>query len=124
MVATLKPALRVFGMELTLLVKSLESGQFEASVLELPAYRVKAASREGAIDGLKTALLEQIKDAEVLSLSLPVTASPLVENPWKNLFGLFQDDIYFKEVLEIIRAERDALGDEEIDPAYYMPQET
>lgn len=120
-------------MDVTLLVKSLESGQFEASVLELPAYRVEADSREQAIAGLKNALLNQVKDAEVVLLSLPISARRSSEgtavllsdkNPWKNLFGIFQDDIYFQEVVEIMQAERDSLGDEDIDSAYYMPRES
>jgi hypothetical protein len=109
-------------MNLTLLVKSLESGQFEASVLELPAYRVEAASKESAIDRLKNTLLIQVKDAEVLSLQLPIAVSTAVNNPWKNLFGIFQNDTYFQDVIDILQAEKDALSDEEIDPAYYMPQ--
>jgi hypothetical protein len=118
-------------MDVTLLVKSLESGQFEASVLELPAYRVEADSRELAIAGLKNALLNQVKNAEVVLLSLPISAKRSSEgtavlssdrNPWKNLFGIFRDDVHFQEVVEIIQAERDALGDEDIDPAYYISQ--
>lgn len=108
-------------MDLTLLIKPLESGQFEASVLEMPAYRVKAESRESAIEELKSILLEQVKDVEAVSVSLPVPIQSLVKAPWKDLFGVFQDDVYFEEVVEIIQADREALGDEEIDPAYYMP---
>jgi hypothetical protein len=37
------------------------------------------------------------------------------------MFGAFKDDVYFDQVMDIIIAERDALGDDEIDPAYYMP---
>jgi hypothetical protein len=117
-------------INLTSLVNSLESGQFEASVLELPAYRVEADSRELAIAGLKNALLNQFKDAEVVLLSLLTNAERTPEgtpvlssntNPWKSLFGIFRDDVYFQEVVEINQAERDALSDENIDPAYYMP---
>jgi hypothetical protein len=38
-------------------------------VLKLPAYRVEADSRAG----LKNALLNQVKDAEVVLLSLPMS---------------------------------------------------
>ena len=111
-------------MDVTLLVKSLESGQFEASVLGLPACRVEAESRELAIAALKNALLNQMKDAEVVSLNLPIEVALPSKNPWKGLFGVFRDDVYFKEVVELIQAEREALGDEEIDPAYYLPQDS
>jgi hypothetical protein len=62
-------------MNVTLLVKLLESGQFEASLLGLPACRVEAESRELAIDGLKKTLLEQVQDAEVVSLQLPIVVA-------------------------------------------------
>ena len=43
-------------MNLTLLVKTLESGQGAASVLELPGYRVELESEELAIDRLRMTL--------------------------------------------------------------------
>ena len=107
-------------MNLTLLVKTLESGQVAASVLELPGYRVEAESKELAIDRLRITLLDNLKDAETLPWQIPVSLPSLSENPWKNLFGLFKDDRYFDEVLDIIQAERNSLGDEELDPEFYQ----
>ncbi len=107
-------------MNLTLLVKTLESGQVAASVLELPGYRVEAESKELAIDRLRITLLDNLKDAEALPWQVAVSLPSLSENPWKNLFGLFKDDRYFDEVLDIIQAERDSLGDEELDPEFYQ----
>ena len=107
-------------MNLTLLVKTLESGQVAASVLELPGYRVEAESKELAIDRLRITLLDNLKDAEALPWQIPVNLPSLSENPWKNLFGLFKDDRYFDEVLDIIQAERDSLGDEDLDPEFYQ----
>ena len=107
-------------MNLTLLVKTLESGQVAASVLELPGYRVEAESKELAIDRLRITLLDNLKDAEALPWQIPVNLPSLSENPWKNLFGLFKDDRYFDEVIDIIQAERDSLGDEELDPEFYQ----
>ncbi len=34
------------------------------------------------------------------------------------MFGDFKNDIYFEAVMDIIQAEREALGGKEIDPAY------
>ena len=107
-------------MNLTLLVKTLESGQVAASVLELPGYRVEAESKELAIDRLRMTLLDNLKDVEALPWQIPVSFPSLSENPWKNLFGLFKDDHYFDEVIDIIQAERDSLGDEELDPEFYQ----
>jgi hypothetical protein len=60
---------------------------------------------------------------EVIPLELSVSASTTDLNPWVPLFGTFEDNRYryFEEVMAIIEAEREALGDEEIDPAFYQP---
>ncbi|BAS55598.1 hypothetical protein Q2T42_07725 [Leptolyngbya boryana CZ1] len=105
-------------MDVTLLIKSLESGQYEASVLELPAYRVEAASRELAIEALKTALLDHVKDAEAFTWQLPIYNSD--ENPaWLNFAGIFKDNADFAEIVEEIQAARESWGDEEMDESEY-----
>jgi hypothetical protein len=108
-------------MNFTLLVKTLESGQVAASVLELPGYRVEAASKEIAIERLRTTLIDHLQDVEAMPWQLPVDLPAPANNPWVKMFGAFKDDVYFDQVMDIIIAERDALGDDEIDPAYYMP---
>ena len=80
----------------------------------------EAESKELAIDRLRITLLDNLKDAETLPWQIPVSLPSLSENPWKNLFGLFKDDRYFDEVIAIIQAERDSLGDEELDPEFYQ----
>lgn len=106
-------------MDLTLLVKSLESGQFEASVLEIPSYRVKAGSKELALDELKTTVLQQFQDAEALIWQLPI--KPTEENPaWLKFAGIFENNADFAEIVKEIQAAREALGDEEIDESEYL----
>lgn len=106
-------------MNLTMLVKQLDSGQVEASVLEFPGYRIEAASRDIAIERLRSTLIDGFQDTELFLFEIPIEIPIKVANPWNKLFGLFKDDPYFDEVVEIIQTERAALGDEEIDPAYY-----
>ncbi len=106
-------------MNLTLLVKRLESGRVTASALEFPGYRVEAASQEAAIESLRTTLIDHLQDAEAIPWQIPVNLPSLSTHTWKQLFGLFKDDAYFEEVLDIMQADRDALGDEELDAAYY-----
>lgn len=106
-------------LDLTLLVKELESGQFEASVLELPAYRVEAKSRELAIDSLKATLLEQVQDAEALAWRLPVNQSEK-EPSWLKFAGMFKDNADFTEIVEEIRATRNVCGDEMMDESEYI----
>jgi predicted RNase H-like HicB family nuclease len=106
-------------MDVTLLVKSLESGQFEASVLELPAYRVEAESRELALAALKATLLKQIQDAETEAWQIPIQRSE-ESPPWLKYVGIFENNADFAEIVEEIQAARDAWGDEEMDESEYM----
>jgi hypothetical protein len=66
-----------------------------------------------------TLLIDQLQDVEAMPWQLPVDLSAPETNPWVKMFGAFKDDVYFDQVMDIIQAERDALGDDEIDPAYY-----
>ncbi len=106
-------------MNLTMLVRQLDSGQVEASVLELPGYRIEASSRDLAIERLRSTLIDGFQGTELFPFEIPVEMPVKVGNPWVKLFGLFKDDSYFDEVMDIIQSERAAFGDEEIDPAYY-----
>jgi hypothetical protein len=106
-------------MNVTLLIKSLESGQVEASVLELPAYRVEAESRELAIATLQRALLEKLQNTEALDWEIPVQRSQ--SSPaWLKFAGVFKDNADFAEIVEEIQAARDAWGDEAMDESEYM----
>jgi hypothetical protein len=106
-------------MDVTLLVKSLKSAHFEASVLELPAYRVEAESRESALATLKKTLLEQVQDAEALTWKLPVNQSE--EQPsWLRFAGMFKNNADFAEIVEEIQAARDAWRDEAVDESEYL----
>jgi hypothetical protein len=40
------------------------------------------------------------------------------------MFGAFRDSVDFDDVVKIIEAERAALGDEDVDPAFYLPVES
>ncbi len=105
-------------MNITLLVKTMQSGQVEASVLELPAYRVEAESRESAIASLKTTLLDKIQDAEVLSWQFPIKAS--ASPGWMKFAGVFDGNADFADIMDEIQADRDAWGDEEMDESEYL----
>ena len=86
-------------MNLTTLIKTLDSGPVEASVLEFPACWIEVSSREIAID---PTVIDRLQDTELLPLEIPVN----VANPWVKLFGLFKglfkDDPDFDEVVNIL----------------------
>jgi predicted RNase H-like HicB family nuclease len=109
--------------KVTLLLEPLTSGEIAASVMEFPKCRVEAATRGEAIANLKTALIEHLQPIEVIPLELSVSASTTDLNPWVPLFGMFEDNRYFDEVMAIVEAERETAGDEDIDPAFYQPKD-
>jgi hypothetical protein len=73
-----------------------------------------------AIDQLRTTLIDHLDGVEASPWQLPVELPAPATSPWVRMFGAFKDDVYFDEVMAIIHADRDALGDDELDPAYYM----
>ncbi len=105
------------NLKVTLLLETLVSGQFAASVLEFPDCRVEAQTREEAITQVQAAFLERLKHIEAISWDVPVQAN---QPAWMKFAGIFKDDPDFKEVMESIRAERTKDDDSEVDPEYYM----
>lgn len=105
------------NLKVTLLLETLVSGQFAASVLEFPDCRVVAKTREEAITQVQTTFLERLKHIEAISWDVPVQA---LEPAWMKFAGVFKDDPDFQEVMESISAERTRDDDSEVDPSYYM----
>ncbi len=109
-------------IELTLVLTQQESGKFAASALEFPNCHVEAETRETAIADLKILLAQRLQNVEMVPVRIPLSHPLPASNPWSELSGVFKDSQYFGEVIEIIQAEREKLGDEEIDPSFYMPK--
>jgi hypothetical protein len=65
-----------------------------------------------------TLLVKTLESDQVAASGLELPAS--ATSPWVKMFGAFKDDVYFDQVMAIIQADRDALGDDELDPSYYM----
>jgi predicted RNase H-like HicB family nuclease len=109
-------------LEVTLVLTPQDSGKIAASVMEFPNCRVEAETRETAISELKVLLAEHLQQIEMVPVKISLSNPLLTSNPWINLFGVFKDRHYFEEVMAIIQAEREKLGDEDIDPSFYMPK--
>jgi hypothetical protein len=103
-------------MDFTLLVKTMPSGQIEASVLEMPSCRVQADSRDSAIAALKFNLAAEIQDVEVVNCQMPIRGA---KPPWLKFAGIFEHNTDFAEIVDEIQAQRDAWGDEEMDESEY-----
>ncbi|MBD2774434.1 hypothetical protein [Iningainema tapete] len=91
-----------------------------ASALELPSYRVEAATRELALKTLEQLLATHLKNTEIVPVEIKVSQATGEENPWIKFAGFFKDDPYFAQIAEAIRAERESNDDSEVDPSMYM----
>ncbi len=103
-------------MDFTLLVKTMSSGQIEASVLEMPSCRVQADSRDSAIAALRFNLAAEIQDTEVVNCQMPIRGA---KPPWLEFAGIFEHNADFAETVDEIQAQRDAWGDKEMDKSEY-----
>jgi len=105
-------------MNLNILVEHKQDGRAIASVLEIPAYRVEAETRDLALAKLQKLLTEQLAAAEVvpLEIKLPHEAAP---HPWAKYAGIFKNDPDFTEIARGFRAERESNDESEIDSAVY-----
>ena len=85
-----------------------QNDTFMASVKEWPDVRVKANSRERAIQQITAELREYLtRRVEVIQVDIPLP-EPL-ENPWLDTFGRFQDDPTFEEMQAEIASYRQEL---------------
>jgi predicted RNase H-like HicB family nuclease len=109
-------------VKLTLMLEPQTSGNFVASVLEFPSCREEAETKDGAITQLEAALVERMAHVEVRpwSIALPTANDQTDEPTWAKFAGIFKDNSMFDQVMEQIQADRDAWGDEEIDPSEYQ----
>jgi len=84
---------------------------FTARVKEWPEVKVKANSRERAIQQVKARLREYLtRQIEVIQVDIPFP-EPL-KNPWLETFGWFTDDPTFKDIQAEIAAYRKAIDTE------------
>jgi hypothetical protein len=106
-------------LNVTLVLKSHGSGKVAASAVEFPQCQVEAENRETAIADLKILLAQHLQQIELVPVKIPLSNSLPDTNVWGEMFGVLGKNQYFDEVVEIIEAEREKLGDEAIDPGFY-----
>jgi hypothetical protein len=108
-------------ISVTVMVEPL-AALFVASVVEFPGCRMEAETKAAAIAGVRQQLSERLGKAEFEVVTVPMGDGG--DNPWLEMFGAFRDSVYFDDVVKVIEAERAALGDEDVDPAFYLPVES
>jgi predicted RNase H-like HicB family nuclease len=89
-------------MQIPVLIEPIAGNGYRASTGQPPGVVVEAPTREEALVKLKERLQARLRDgAEIVPLDL----TP-VEHPWMEFAGMFKDDPYFKEIVEIMAANR------------------
>ena len=107
------------NLKLNILLENKEDGGTIASALEFPAYKVEASTRQQALEALHLLLDNHFKTAEIVPLEIQVPYNQISENPWVKFAGIFKDDVYFSQIADAIRAERESEDDTEVDPSVY-----
>lgn len=101
------------------LVEYPTAGKVTASILGWPECHAEGTTKEDALQQLNRVLSEQLRDREIVSLSVKISPrQPQTEHPWLKFAGMFQDNPLFEEVIQDIATHRKEL-DAEIDAADY-----
>ncbi len=103
--------------KVTLLVETLASGSFSASVLEFPTCYVEADSQESAVSQLQKNFLDRLQNIQAIDWDIP---SKNVSPAWMKYAGVFKDDVDFLEIMEEIQAASSSGDETEVDPSYYL----
>lgn len=88
-----------------ILIEPAQDGQTMATVVEMPTFQITASSRKGALEKIQQLLTERLANTEMVAIAIP---SAKDENPWLEFGGIFQDDPDFEEIVQDMRAEREA----------------
>jgi predicted RNase H-like HicB family nuclease len=93
-------------MQYTILIQPRRNGGFTASVPTLPGCRSQGATEEEALDKIRTAINNQLKDTKIVRIEVEGNGI-LSPNPWNKIIGMFKDDPIFDEVDRRIKRERE-----------------
>ena len=98
-------------MQIPVLIEPVAGNGFRARGCEPFALVAEGATRQEALEKLREQLQQRLQGgAEIVSLQVQDQ-----ENPWVKFAGMFQDDPYFAEVIEIMAEERRRVDE---DPNY------
>ncbi|MEM9541212.1 MAG: type II toxin-antitoxin system HicB family antitoxin [Cyanobacteria bacterium P01_E01_bin.42] len=92
------------------LVEYPTEGRVTASILGWPECHAEGETKEEALQQLKNVLSEQLRDREIVSLTVELDSpQPQTEHPWLQFAGMFEDNPLFEEVIQDMAAYRKEL---------------
>src|SRR5947209_19757435 len=91
-------------MEIPVLIEPIAGNGYRAKSGEPLAFTVEGATRDDVLNRIRALIGERLQTgAEVAPVGLPHVATP---NPWTEFAGMFKDDPYFDEVVEMMAENR------------------
>ncbi len=113
--------LNLRSFKMTMILESLASGQFSASLLEFPTCRrTNAETKELAISQIRQDAIDLMKRVAFLPLEIFPDEIDHPDDSWLRYAGMFENDPDFAEIAAAIRAERESDDESEVDPSVYM----
>ncbi|MDF5721859.1 MAG: hypothetical protein PUP91_15535 [Rhizonema sp. PD37] len=101
------------NLKVNFLLETKEDGSTSASILELPQYRVEAATREQALIMLEEILTQRMNNVEVIPIEIKLSSAEQTQRPWMQFAGVFKDDPDFDTVQQYIQEYRQELDADE-----------
>ncbi|MEH1769728.1 hypothetical protein [Nostoc sp.] len=97
------------NLKVNILLEIREDGSAIASILELPQYRVEAATREQVLLKLNQLLVQHLDKVEVIPMEIKLPQTHQSQKPWMKFAGVFKDDPDFDVVQQYIQEYRQEL---------------
>jgi hypothetical protein len=115
--------------DFSIILEQRVDGTAVASVLEMPYWRVEAATKEQALTDVRQMLSDRLQHIEIIPAATqpvqPENLDSIVDRveaskrAWLKFAGIFENDPYFDQIMGVIQAERNSDDDSEVDPAVY-----
>jgi hypothetical protein len=97
------------NLKVNFLLETKDDGSVIASILELPQYRVEAATRERALTMLEELLTQCMNKVEIIPREIQLPSAEQSQKPWMKFAGVFKDDPDFDAVQQYIQEYRQEL---------------
>ncbi|MEH2109038.1 hypothetical protein [Nostoc sp.] len=97
------------NLKVNILLETREDGSAIASILELPQYRVEAATREQALLLLNQLLIQHMEKVEVIPMEIKLPQTEQSQKHWMKFAGVFKNDPDFDIVQQYIPEYRQEL---------------
>jgi predicted RNase H-like HicB family nuclease len=112
--------------DFSIILEQQADGTAVASVLEMPYWRVEAATKEQALTDVRQMLNDRLQHIEIIPAAVQTEPSEVEvdrveasKRPWREFADMFKDDPHFAQIVEAIQAERNSDDESEVDPSVY-----